>query len=100
MNSQLKLLLVISGFLITATCFGQRPSCEKPIMHFAADIIRVDSILYTSSHCNRQRTSNIHSPGLPSDKDNIRFELNRGKEDWKVEFICPMTPELDRPKKI
>jgi hypothetical protein len=69
-------------------------------MHFAADIIRVDSILSTSSHCNRQRTSNIPSRSLPSDKSNIRLELNRGKGDWEGEFICPMILEMDRPKKI
>ena len=89
MNSQSKLLLVIGVFLFTATCFGQRPSCEKPIMHFAADIIRVDSILSTSSHCNRQRTSNIPSRSLPFDKSNIRLELKRGKGDWKGESFVP-----------
>ena len=47
MNSQSKLLLVIGLFVITDSCFGQRPSCEKPMMHFAADIIKVDSILST-----------------------------------------------------
>lgn len=32
------------------------------------------------------------------EKGNIRFELNRGN-DWKGESICPMIPEMDRPKK-
>ncbi len=100
MNPQSKLLLVIGIFVFTAPCFGQRPSCEKPIMHFAADIIRVDSILATSSHCKRQRTSNIPTHSFPFEKENIRFELNRDKDDWKIEFMCPMTPERDRPKKI
>ena len=100
MNSQSKLLLVIGVFVITDSCFGQRPSCEKPIMHFAADIIKVDSILSTFSHCNRQKTSNIPPRNLKYDKESIRIKLNNCRGDWKGEFICPIIPEMDRPKKI
>jgi hypothetical protein len=98
MNSGSILLLVIGVFVIIDSCFGQRPSCEKLMKHFAADIIKVDSILSTSFHCNIQRTSNVPSRSLQFDKGNIRFELNRGN-DWKEDAICPMIPEMDRPKK-
>ena len=100
MNSQSKLLLVIGIFVLTENCLGQQPISENTIMHFAADIITVDSILSASSFESRQSTSNNHPHSLPCDKDNIRFELNKGKSDGKVEFICPRIPEMDRPKKI
>jgi hypothetical protein len=100
MNPQSKLLLVIGIFVFSTSCFGQRPSCEKLIVHFAADIIKVDSILSRSSHCNGQRTSNIPSRSLPFDKINIRIELNRDKGDWNRESFCPVILEMDRPKKI
>jgi len=100
MNPQSKLLLVIGIFLFSTSCFGQRPSCEKPIVHFAADIIKLDSILSTSSHFNLPGPSNILPPDLPFDKGNIRFELKRCNGDWKGENVCPKIPEMDRPKKI
>lgn len=98
MNSQSKLILVIGVFLITGSCFGQRPSCDKAMMHFAALVIKVDSILSASSHCNIQRTSNVPSHRVQFDKGDFRFELNRGN-DWKGESNCPMISEMDRPKK-
>jgi hypothetical protein len=100
MNQQSKLLLVLGIFVFCTSCFGQRPSYEKLIVHFAADIIKVDSILSGSSHCNGQRTSNIPSRSLPFDKINIRFELNRDKGVWNRESVCPVILEMDRPKKI
>ena len=87
MNSQSKLLLVIGLFVITDSCFGQRPSGGKPLMHFAADIIKVDSILSKSSNCNSQRNSKIPSPILQFDKGKIRFELNRGLD--RREILVP-----------
>jgi hypothetical protein len=99
MNPESKLLLVIGVFVITGSCFGQRPSCEKPMMHFAADIIKVDSILSTSFHCNIQRTSNVPSRSLQVDKGNIRFELNRGN-DWKEKCHLSHDPRNGPTKKI
>ena len=100
MNPQSKLLSAIGIFLFSTSCFGQRPSCEKLIVHFAANIIKVDSILSRSSHCTGQRTSNIPSRSIPFDKINIRFELIRDKGDWNRESVCPVILEMDRPKKI
>jgi len=100
MNPQSKLLLVIGIFVLTETCFGQQPVSENTIMHFAADIIKVDSILSASSFESRQSTSNSHPHNLPCDQNNIRSELNKSNSDGKVEFICPRIPEMDRPKKI
>ena len=100
MNPQSKLLLVIGLFVFRTSCFGQRPSCVKPIIHFAADIIKVDSILSRSSHCNGQRTSNIPSRSSPFNKINIRFELNREKGDWNRESVCPVILEMDRQKNM
>jgi hypothetical protein len=99
MNSQSNLLLVIGVFLITDSCFGQRPLLGKPIRHFATDIIKVDSILSIISHCNIQRTSNIPSPNQQFNNGKIRFELIRGNCDWKIDSISPTIPEMDRSKK-
>ncbi len=100
MNPQSNLLLVIGIFIFSTSCFGQRPLCEKPIVHFASDIIKIDSMLSTTSHCNSQRTSNIPSRSLPFYKSNIRFELNGGRGDSNGETACPVTLEMDLPKKI
>jgi len=80
MNSHSKLLLVIGIFVMTGSCFGQRPFCNKPIIHFAANIIKVDSILSRSSHYNLQRTSNVPSRSSRYEKGKIRFELDRPKK--------------------
>ena len=100
MNQQSKILLVIGIFVFTATCFGQQPSGEKPMKHFAADIRIVDSTLSTSSHCNKQRVSNFTLPKLKFDKENTRFEFNRDEGVWKGSSICPTITEMVRPKKI
>ncbi len=80
MNSRSKLLLVIGIFVITGSCFGQRPLWKKPWTHFAVEIIKVDSIISRSSHCNLQRTSNVPSRSSQYEKGKIRFELDRPKK--------------------
>jgi hypothetical protein len=65
MNSQSTLLSIIGVFILTATCSGQCPSDKKLFVHFAADIIKVDSIF-----------SNIQLHNLKCNKDSIRFESN------------------------
>ena len=100
MNSPLKLLFIIGLIVITGTCFGQRPAKEKPIVHFAADIIKIDSILSNSSNGNIERTSNPPAHNFQLTEGNARFELRRGHCDRKGEIICPMITEMDRPKKI
>jgi hypothetical protein len=100
MKSQSKLLSVIGAFVLTATCSGQRPTCEKPLAHFANDIIKVDSILSAPTNDNRQRTSNIRQNNAKFNKNGIWFELNGDKRSRKRESVCPIIPEMDRPKKI
>jgi hypothetical protein len=99
MNPQSKLLIVVGIFVFTATCFGQQPADKKCLMHFAADISAVDSILSTTSHCNKQGNSNFTLPKLEFDKENTLFDFNRDEGVWKGSYNCPAIPETVRPKK-
>ncbi len=100
MNPQSKLLLMIGIFVFSTSCFGQQPSCEKIMKHFAADIRTVDSILSTSSHNNKQKISNFTLPRLKFDKENNWIEFKRDEGVWKRSTNIPAIPEMVRPKKI
>jgi hypothetical protein len=62
-------------------------------MHFSSGIIKIDSILSASFNCNGQGVPNIQLRNVKFDKDRIPLELNRNKNCWNGEFICPRTPK-------
>lgn len=97
MNPQSKLLFIIGILAFTATCPGQQPSDKKPLTHFATDIIKVDSILSTASHVNKQKILNNSQRFENCHGSNIRFELNKGKDDWKECSVCPLISEIIWP---
>lgn len=86
MNPQSKLLLMIGVFTFTATCSGQKPSDKRPLKHFAADIMKVDSIL-----------SNISLHQVQRNRRCIRIKLIRIPGEWKESSICPEVSEVKRP---
>jgi hypothetical protein len=90
MNPQSKLLFIIGVFAFTATCYGQQPTDKKPLKHFTANILTVDSILSVSSDLKRQRALFIPLHHLKCDKDRIRFELYKDRSDLKEESTCPI----------
>jgi hypothetical protein len=75
MKTYSTVLLLTSMLVLSAICSGQHPSDKKPLKHFAADIIHVDSILSVASAFNRQRALLIPLHYLKCHKDFIRFEL-------------------------
>ncbi len=85
MNPQSKLLLMIWVFAFTATCSGQKPSDKRPLRHFAADIMKVDSILSNISLHQVQRNGKC-----------IRIRLIRIAGEWKESSICPQVSEVKR----
>jgi hypothetical protein len=95
MNPQSKLLFIIGVFAFTATCYGQQPTDKKPLKHFAANIMKVDSILSTSSDLKRQKALFIPLNHLKCDKDRIRFELYNDRSDLKEESTCPIISKTD-----
>jgi hypothetical protein len=97
MNAQSKLLFMIGVFPLTATCSGQRPPDKKPLKHFAADIMKVDSILSTASHINKKRITNNPQHAVKCNNTHIGFELYRDKNDWKESPLCPLIYEIKRP---
>ena len=99
MKPQSKLLLAAGILVSTATCSGQRPLFQKSMMHFAAEIIRVDSILSGSSYY-KQIISNISLRNSEYYKDSIHFEIIRDETKQKRGSGCPMSIEMGPPKKI
>src|SRR5579863_579435 len=83
-------LFIIGVFAFSVTCFGQLPSDKKPLMHFASDILKVDSILSTSSEFNRQRALFIPLRYLNCKKKPTQFELYKDRSDLKEESACPI----------
>jgi hypothetical protein len=79
MNLRSTFLLVTGVFLLTATCSGQRPSDKKIFVHFATDIIKVDSILSRSSQSKKQSISNIPLHNRKCNKESMRSELNQNE---------------------
>lgn len=97
MNTQSKISFIIGVFAFMATCSGQQPSGKKPLKHFIADIMKVDSILSTTSHVNKQKFSNNPQNIENCHGSHIRFELNKGKNDWKECSVCPLISEIIWP---
>jgi hypothetical protein len=97
MNPQSKLLFIIGILAFTATCPGQQPADKKPLRHFAANIMKVDSILSTTSHVNKKKISNnpLHFENCHG--SHISFEFNKGKDDWKECSVCPLISEIIWP---
>jgi hypothetical protein len=96
MNPQSKLLFIIGVFALTATCSGQEPSDKKTLKHFAADILKVDSILSTVSHINKQKISNNPQYILKRNGAHIGSELKKEKDDWEEGSVCPLISEIRR----
>jgi hypothetical protein len=100
MNPQSKLLFMIGVFALSVTCSGQQPSDKKPLKHFAADIMKADSILSTTSHINNQKIPNSPPGPLHNVKckgSHVNFELNKGKDDWNECSVCPLISEIIWP---
>jgi hypothetical protein len=85
MNPKSKLLNIIGVFVLTATCSGQNPSDKKPLKHFAADILKVDSILSNISKHQVQRNGKC-----------IRIKLIRIAGEWQESSIYPEVSEVKR----
>ena len=96
MNPQSGLTIIIGVFALNTICFGQRPSCKKPLIHFAADMLKVDSILSAASEPCKKRISNIHLHDIKYNKDRMGIELTMGKSDGE-ETLCPVISEIKRP---
>jgi len=97
MNPQSKLLFIIGMFVLTVTCSGQLPSDKKPLTHFAANIIKIDSILSATSHVNKQKISNNLLQFEKCHGSRIRFELNKGRNAWNECSVCPLISEIIWP---
>ena len=85
MNPQSKLLIMIGVLAFTATGSAQEPSDKGPLKHFAADIMKVDSILSNNS---------LHQVQLNG--NSIRIQLTRIPGKWKERNICPAVTEVKR----
>jgi hypothetical protein len=57
-------------FLFAATCSAQQPTGKMPLIHFAADIIKVDS-LSSAFSCQR------HNPKCNQDRLPVKLNNNR-----------------------
>jgi len=96
MKPQSKLLFITGLFALTITCSGQLPSDKKPLTHFASDIIKVDSILSTKSHVNKQKNSNKPLHFEKCHGSSVR-EFNKGKDDWTECSVCPFISKIIWP---
>lgn len=85
MYPQSKLLFIIGVLAFTATSSAQQPSDKRPLKHFAADILKVDSILSNISLHQVQRKGNC-----------IRIKLIRVPGEWKESSIYPEVSEVKR----
>lgn len=95
MNTQSKISFIIGVFAFMATCSGQQPSDKKPLKHFIADIIKVDSILSGASHINKKIITNNPRHIARCNSAHISFEFNKARDDWKEGSVYPLISEIN-----
>jgi len=98
MNLPSKISFIIGVFAFMATCSGQEPSDKKPLKHFLADIMKVDSILSSHSSVNKQRIINNPCHIVQGKTASMHFEFSRIRDDWNECAVCPLISEIIRPK--
>ena len=97
MNLQSKISFIIGVFAFMATCSGQQPSGKKPLKHFIADIMKVDSILSIHSNINNQRMNSNPCHIVNCNSALVHFELNQGRDDWNECSVCLLISEIIWP---
>src|ERR1700759_1418624 len=97
MTTPSKISFVIGVFAFMATCSGQQPSDKKPLKHFTADIMKVDSLLSDHSRINKQKSQNAPLHTVPCNEIHNHFELSKDRDDWNECSVCPLITEIIWP---